>query len=103
MASQYPQIGTWYEDRAFATIFEVVAIDDRAGTIELQYASGDLDEIDLDQWSHSSFAVAPPPDDASTAYGMDDDEWSDEIPPQEFPFQSTERYNFTNIPDIDER
>lgn len=103
MASQHPQIGTWYEDRSFSTIFEVVAIDDRADTVELQYANGDLGEIDLDEWAHNAFTIAAPPDDAITAYGMDDDEWDDDMPSQEFPFQSAERYNFANIPGIDDR
>lgn len=100
MASQHPQIGIWYEDRSFDTIFEVVAIDEDAGTIELQYANGDIDEIELDQWDHGAFVTAPPPEDAYGAYGMDEyDEWDDEGALQS---QPVERFHLTRLPDVDE-
>ena len=49
MAVAYPQIGHWYR-RANRALFEVVAVDEQDGTIELQYFDGTIDEIDFESW-----------------------------------------------------
>lgn len=44
-----PVVGDWY--RSHGQIFEVVAVDDAEGVIEIQHADGDLEEIEFDDWS----------------------------------------------------
>jgi hypothetical protein len=44
-----PIVGAVYEGEDGRT-FEVVSFDENLGTIEIQYADGSLDEIDLDTW-----------------------------------------------------
>ncbi len=49
-----PIVGDWY--RSHGQLFEVVAIDEREGVIDLQHADGDLEEIELDDWATRSRA-----------------------------------------------
>ncbi|MGQ0835873.1 MAG: DUF6763 family protein [Gammaproteobacteria bacterium] len=49
MAAPHPSIGEWYRQRGGAQ-FEVVAIDDDDGTIEIQYFDGTVEELDLEDW-----------------------------------------------------
>ena len=46
MAVLYPVIGQWFS-RPNGTLFEVVAVDEDDGTVELQQFDGTIDEIDL--------------------------------------------------------
>jgi hypothetical protein len=47
--SAQPEIGAWYRLRGGDT-FEVVAIDEDDGTIELQSFDGTVEEMDIDDW-----------------------------------------------------
>ncbi len=49
MAVVFPVIGYWYR-RSNGTLFEVVAVDEQDGTVELQYFDGTIDEVDLEAW-----------------------------------------------------
>ncbi len=49
-----PIVGDWY--RSHGQLFEVVAIDESEGVIDLQHADGDLEEIELDDWATRSRA-----------------------------------------------
>ena len=44
-----PTIGTWYRIKGGES-FEVVAVDDDDGTIELQYFDGTVEEMDVEDW-----------------------------------------------------
>ena len=44
-----PVIGDWF--RSHESTFEVVAVDERDGTIEIQHHDGSLEELELDEWS----------------------------------------------------
>lgn len=44
-----PIVGAIYEDEDGRS-FEVISFDENLGTIEIEYADGTLDEIDLDAW-----------------------------------------------------
>ena len=44
-----PVIGNWYR-RPNGSLFEVVAVDDAAKTIELQFFDGTIDEIEFETW-----------------------------------------------------
>lgn len=49
MAAPQPVIGAWYR-RTGGESFEVVAIDEDDGTIEIQYFDGTLEELDVEDW-----------------------------------------------------
>lgn len=44
-----PVVGAIYEDQD-GQAFEILAFDEDEGSIEIQYADGSVDEIDLDAW-----------------------------------------------------
>jgi hypothetical protein len=78
MATPQPRIGDWYRLNAGA-LFEVVAIDDDDGTIEIQYFDGTVEEMDIEdweaQWEEGALEAAEAPEDWS---GSVDVEASDE-------------------------
>jgi uncharacterized protein DUF6763 len=47
--SAHPGIGEWYRIRG-GNQFEVVAVDEQDGTIEVQYSDGAVEELDLADW-----------------------------------------------------
>ena len=47
--SAQPEIGAWYRLRGGET-FEVVAVDDDDGTIEMQSYDGTVEEMDVEVW-----------------------------------------------------
>jgi len=49
MATPQPGIGDWYRLNGGA-LFEVVALDDDDGTIEIQYFDGTVEEMDIEDW-----------------------------------------------------
>jgi hypothetical protein len=58
-----PIVGNWYNHLDKGDLFQVVALDERSGTIEIQEYDGGLDEIDLDEWRQMSIEAAAPPED----------------------------------------
>jgi hypothetical protein len=75
---QQPGIGDWYRLNGGA-LFEVVALDDDDGTIEIQYFDGTLEEMDIEdwdaQWEDGALETAEAPEDWT---GSVDVESSDE-------------------------
>jgi hypothetical protein len=76
-----PNIGDWYSLRG-GELFEVVAVDDGDGTIEVQYFDGTLEEIDMDDWKAQNSAgeieQAEPPEDWTGSVDVDpEDEKAD--------------------------
>jgi len=49
MTAPHPSIGQWYRIGG-DELFEVVAVDDDDGTIEMQYFDGTVEEMDVDDW-----------------------------------------------------
>jgi len=74
MASQVPVIGAWYQDAAEDEIFEVVAVDEHAGSIEVQYVGGEVSEIDLDTWQQLLLLAAEPPEDWRVSYELSNED-----------------------------
>ncbi len=70
-----PIIGDWYLSHGL--LFEVVAIDEAEGLIEIQHADGDIEELENDDWRTRSLAgslqLADPPEDAHLAEDHDQD------------------------------
>lgn len=45
-----PVVSQWYQHRDKGYKFQVVSIDDRERTVEMQHFDGDLEEVDLEDW-----------------------------------------------------
>ncbi len=58
-----PIVGNWYAHRDKGALFQVVALDEDAGTVEIQEFDGGLDEIDLDEWRTLPVDTAAQPED----------------------------------------
>ncbi len=77
MAKQIPVIGEWYQDAAEDVLFEVVAVDEDAGTIEVQYEAGEVGEFDFDNWMQLVVLPAEAPEDWRVPYELSDDDGQD--------------------------
>ena len=58
-----PIVGNWYSHRDKGALFQVVALDEDAGTVEIQEFDGGLDELDLDEWRTLLVDSAAQPED----------------------------------------
>ena len=70
-----PAIGRWYRRRS-GQLFEVVAIDEDAATVELQFFDGTIDEFDLEDWNRLSIERVAAPEDWSGSVDMDSDDYT---------------------------
>ena len=68
MSDVDPIIGNWYRNQETGNDFEVVAIDEDAQTIEIQYFDGELEELDLDAWYDLVIESIEAPEDWSGPY-----------------------------------
>jgi hypothetical protein len=71
-----PVVGNWYSHRDKGALFQVVALDEDAGTVEIQEFDGGLDELDFEEWQALAVDSAAQPED-----------WSgpvDDVEPDEF-------------------
>lgn len=66
MAVVLPKVGRWFR-RANRAVFEVVAIDEEDGTVEIQYFDGTLAEVDLENWDSLLIERVAEPEDWSGA------------------------------------
>ena len=77
MSLQQPAIGEWYRTPS-GDIFEVVAVDDSDGTVEVQHFDGTVEEYDLDDWmmqrSRGEIEDGEPPEDPNGSYDLDSDD-----------------------------
>ena len=68
MTAPHPGIGDWYRLNG-GQAFEVVAVDDDDGTIEIQYFDGTVEEMDVEdwesQWDDGGLEAAESPEDWS--------------------------------------
>lgn len=81
-ANSDPIAGNWYQDPDTGEKFEVVAVDEDAGTVEIRYVDGGSDELDLDTW----YAQGPEPIDAPEDWSESlDDLEQDDLDADEWP------------------
>ena len=84
MAVLYPVIGQWFS-RPNGTLFEVVALDEEGGTVELQQFDGTIDEVDLETWPELLLVEVSAPEDWSGSVDMDPEDFvgrnNEEMPP----------------------
>ncbi len=59
-----PEVGGWYDD-AEGQSFEVIAIDDEEGIVEIQYFDGAVEELDKDSWYEMTLVAREAPEDWS--------------------------------------
>ncbi len=74
MASQVPVIGAWYQDATEDQIFEVVAIDEQAALVEIQYVDGEVSELDFETWQQMLLLSAKPPEDWRASYELSNED-----------------------------
>jgi len=74
MAKQIPIIGEWYQDAVEDVLFEVVAVDDHSGTIEIQYEDGEVGEFDVETWGQMVLLPAQAPEDWRVSYELSGDD-----------------------------
>lgn len=58
-----PIVLQWYRHLDKGYQFKIVAIDERAGTIEIQHFDGDLGELDPEDWHEMDIEPIEPPED----------------------------------------
>jgi len=75
MAIQYPVIGQWFR-RPNGTLFEVVAIDEDAMTVEIQQFDGTIDELDIERWPRLLLTEVSAPEDWSGSVDMDPEDYT---------------------------
>lgn len=63
-----PVVNNWYRDLDSERVFEVVAIDEDDGTVEIQYFESELEELDIDSWYEMNLEFAAAPEDWSGPY-----------------------------------
>ncbi len=58
-----PVVGMWYKHFDKGEEFEVVAVDEEAKTVEIQYYDGNVDEMDFYTWYQSPIELIEAPGD----------------------------------------
>ncbi|MGQ0592036.1 MAG: DUF6763 family protein [Gammaproteobacteria bacterium] len=58
-----PSVGNWYQYPEDGESFEVLEVDEDRGVVEIQYADGERDEIDLEEWGDLEVDLTDPPED----------------------------------------
>ena len=74
MAVQFPVIGKWFR-RPNGTLFEVVAVDEEDGTIEIQQFDGTIGEVDIDNWPQLLLVEVSAPEDWSGSVDVDPEDY----------------------------
>ena len=55
--------GQWYLDPGSGAIFQIVSVDGRAGSIDVQHSDGSLEETSVDDWVTRRFERCEQPED----------------------------------------
>lgn len=77
-----PEVDQWYEDAQGRT-FQVVAVDEDEGVVEVQYFDGEVEELDLADWADLEAQMVAAPEDWTGPYDdLEADDLGDtEVPP----------------------
>jgi hypothetical protein len=60
---QEPVVSQWYRHLDKGQQFQVTAIDEDEGTVEIQYFDGDVEALDIDNWHEFEIEPIEPPED----------------------------------------
>lgn len=74
-------IGDWFATTLRQERFEIVAIDNDAATVEIQYYDGTVEDIDFASWPQLEAEIIAPPEDWSGAFDADRENLGDEPAP----------------------
>lgn len=80
MSLPTPLIGDWYRAPG-GVLFEVVAVNEQDGTIDIQHFDGTVEELDLDTWEESEFQPADPPEDYSGSLDIEREDYGADLEP----------------------
>lgn len=58
-----PVVTQWYRHLDKGQQFYVTAVDDEAGTVEIQHFDGDVEEMDIDDWHELTLETIEQPED----------------------------------------
>ncbi len=72
-----PSVGSWYHETSEHLVFEVVAVDEDAATIEIQHLDGEIDEFDLESWEELYLSEIEPPEDWRNGYELSSEDSAD--------------------------
>ena len=78
MANPAPVIGSWYRKRGGET-FEVVAIDAKDRTIEIQYFDGAVEELELEDWVEDELELTEAPEDWTGSVDVEPEDYENEV------------------------
>ena len=65
----------WWFKTATGQNFEVVALDEDDGTVEIQYYDGAVEELDMDSWEELAMEPVEPPEDWSGSMDLDREDY----------------------------
>ncbi len=68
----HPEVGSWYR-RLDGRLFEVVAVDEGDGSVEIQYFDGTIGALDLEVWHALALEPAFAPEDITGAIDLDEE------------------------------
>jgi len=75
MANTYqPRLGDWYKS-INSDRFEIVALDEDAATMEVQYFDGAVEEIDFDTWNEMEIVPIEAPEDWSGSMDLEKEDY----------------------------
>jgi hypothetical protein len=67
-----PIVGNWYQRMDSDERFEVIAVDEDAGTVEIQYYDGEVEEMDIDAWYGLDLDAIETPEEWEANAGLSD-------------------------------
>jgi hypothetical protein len=73
-----PVTGNWYRDTERDDEFEVTALDESGGVVEIQWADGTVEEMDLDAWYELSLELIEDEDWEEDGDEDDEDGWDED-------------------------
>ena len=73
-----PAVGQWYENVEENEQFRVIAVDEDAELVEIEYLDGDVEELDMDTWAEFDLEKIDQPEGWQGADLEDDDEDDDD-------------------------
>ena len=78
-----PVIGDWFKN-SLGQSFEIVALDEKDGSVEVQFYDGEIAEYDMETWEMLDVAPTAPPEDWSAPF---DDLEKDDLSFNDQPFR----------------
>jgi hypothetical protein len=73
-----PKIGQWYENLEDNDTFRVISVDEDAELIEVEYADGDVEELDVEAWHELDLDLTEDDDEDDDDWDEDEDEEDDD-------------------------